>query len=121
MSKGTKFPLSPSPETPESIKSSLPPAQPQPAKRKRPDGDNDYNDPLKPIKRKKAKRAKYEHDEGLDPGLGLNLAIGKLDSRLLADYVAQRTKRFAPNLSLVELDDLHVSGDNSIKIPGYKC
>ncbi|KAL8972507.1 MAG: hypothetical protein Q9183_000518 [Haloplaca sp. 2 TL-2023] len=35
-------------------------------------------------------------------------AIGKMDNRLLADYVAQRSKRFGQHLSLVELEDMHI-------------
>ncbi|KAL8854885.1 MAG: hypothetical protein Q9221_000391 [Calogaya cf. arnoldii] len=38
----------------------------------------------------------------------INTAISKMDNRLLADYVAQRTKRFGEDLSLVELEDMHV-------------
>ncbi|KAL8799379.1 MAG: hypothetical protein Q9200_007554 [Gallowayella weberi] len=38
----------------------------------------------------------------------INLAIGKMNSRLLADLIAQRTRNFGHDLSLVELEDLHV-------------
>ncbi|KAL8985561.1 MAG: hypothetical protein Q9205_000763 [Flavoplaca limonia] len=41
-------------------------------------------------------------------GLGINTAISKMDTRLLADYVAQRTKRFGDDLSVVELEDLYI-------------
>lgn len=34
-----------------------------------------------------------------------------MDSQLLADFVAQKTKRQLPNLSLVELEDLHIPGN----------
>lgn len=40
----------------------------------------------------------------------INTAIGKMDNRLLADYVAQRTKGYGEDLSLVELEDMHVPG-----------
>ncbi|KAI4284135.1 MAG: hypothetical protein L6R38_001632 [Xanthoria sp. 2 TBL-2021] len=43
-----------------------------------------------------------------DTDSNINTAIGKMDNRLLADYVAQRTKRFGEDLSLVELEDMHV-------------
>ncbi|KAI4248429.1 MAG: hypothetical protein L6R40_000988 [Gallowayella cf. fulva] len=39
---------------------------------------------------------------------GINSAIGKMDSCLLADYIAQRTKKFGGDLSLVELGDMHI-------------
>ncbi|KAL8641536.1 MAG: hypothetical protein Q9226_008620, partial [Calogaya cf. arnoldii] len=43
-----------------------------------------------------------------DTDSDINTAIGKMDNRLLADYVAQRTKRFGEDLSPVELEDMHV-------------
>ena len=69
-------------------------------------------------KRKKAKISKvHKSNEGKDLDLvhGLNLTIAKLDSRLLADYIAKRTKWFSPNLSLKELEEMYISGifDNS--------
>ncbi|KAK0510118.1 hypothetical protein JMJ35_007512 [Cladonia borealis] len=83
-------------------------SSPQITKRKRSTDDNFESTPLRPIKLKKAKKAKRVEDDNLDLEHGLNLAIGKLDSRLQADYVAQRTKRFSSELSLVELEDRHV-------------
>ncbi|KAL8733614.1 MAG: hypothetical protein Q9166_002023 [cf. Caloplaca sp. 2 TL-2023] len=44
----------------------------------------------------------------IDSAKDINSAIGRMDSRLLADYVAQRTKRFGQDLSLVELEEMHV-------------
>ncbi len=61
-------------------------------------------------KRKRIKISKSNEDDNLDLDQGLNLAIAKLDNRLLADYIAKRTKRFFPDLSLVELEDRYVSG-----------
>ena len=79
-------------------------------KRKRSTDDYSETAPPKPAKRKKVKKAKRVEDENLDLEHGLNLAIGKLDSRLQADYVAQRTKHCSSELSLVELEDRHVPG-----------
>jgi len=56
-------------------------------------------------KRRKLKKPKDVDDSALDAELGVNHAIAHIDSRLLADHVAQRTKRFRPELSLVEADD----------------
>ena len=61
---------------------------------------------------KKSKKSKSDEDCNLDLGRGLNVAIAKLDNRLLADYIAKRTKRFFPDLSLVELEDRYISGNN---------
>ncbi len=90
-------------------------------KRKRDNHDGQESTVAKPAKRKKAKKAKQDDNENLDLEIGVNLAIGKLDSRLLADYVARRTKRFFPNLSLVELEDLHIPGNRRMAMSGHIC
>ena len=59
---------------------------------------------------KKTKSSNSDEDYNLDLDRGLNLAIAKLDNRLLADYVSKRTKRFFPDSSLVELEDRYISG-----------
>lgn len=63
-----------------------------------------------PLKKKKSRKTQQDDDVDLDLEKGVNMAIGRFDSHLLADYVAQRTKRFQPDLSLVELEDRHISG-----------
>lgn len=85
------------------------------AKRNRNDGENHVLDAaLNSARRKrpkKSKKSKEDEDYNLDLDQGLNLAIAKLDNRLLADYIAKRTKRFFPDLSLVELEDRYISGN----------
>ena len=61
-------------------------------------------------KRKRSIGSKSNEDVSLDLDQHLNLAIAKLDSRLIADYIAKQTKRFAPDLSLVELEERYISG-----------
>jgi len=90
-------------------------------KRKRDDDDGHETAVAKPAKSKKSKKAKKNDDENLDLKSGLNVAIGKLDSQLLADYIAQRTKRFSPNLSLVELEDFHIPGNYKMAMSGHIC
>lgn len=91
---------------------SIPP--PQPAKRARNDDDDDESEvpevPVKKAKKRKARPGIEDQDIDLDLERGLNLAIGKMDRGLLADYIAQRTKRFRNELSAVELEDLHIPG-----------
>ena len=60
--------------------------------------------------RSKVSKANVLQDESLDTEQGLNTALGKLDGRLLADYVAQRTKRFAPDMSMLEMEDRYLPG-----------
>lgn len=86
-------------------------ASPQPqtqnsAKRKR--DEDPKPESKRAAKRKKTKKPKDVDDEALDVELGVNHAIAHMDSRLMADHIAQRTKRFQPDLSLVEADDIHL-------------
>ena len=107
--------LSISPDYKQYANCAKPVSSPRIAKRKRNDG-LDYDLEAVAIgsgKRKKAKifkvhRSNEERD--LDLVQGLNLTIAKLDNRLLADYVAKKTKWFSPNLSLLELEDMCISG-----------
>lgn len=60
------------------------------------------------LKRQKMKKPKDTGDATLDMERGINPAIGYMDSKLMADHIAQRTKRFRPDVSLVEAEDLHI-------------
>ena len=112
--------LSISPDYKQWVDCAKPESSPRTAKRKRND-DMDYDLEAVAIssgKRKKPRKSKVHRpnqEQDLDLVQGLNLTIAKLDSRLLADYVAKRTKWFSPNLSLVELEEMYISGifDNS--------
>lgn len=90
-----------------------PASPPQPTKRARNDGDDDGPEVPEIRQGKKAKRRKAQsgiqnQDLDLDIERGVNLAIGRMDRGLLADYIAQRTKRFHSDLSAVELEDLYI-------------
>lgn len=61
-------------------------------------------------KLKRTKRPKDINEDDLDVELGINRAFSQMDGQMLADYMAQRTKRFEPNLSTVELEDLYLPG-----------
>ncbi|KAL2260079.1 hypothetical protein VTK26DRAFT_6032 [Humicola hyalothermophila] len=63
--------------------------------------------------RKKAKKQKkVREDEGdLDVEAGLNRAFERMDGQLLADHIAQKTRRFGTDLSPVELSDLYISAN----------
>lgn len=75
-----------------------------PKKRK----SEDLAESTRSIKKKKFKKIQGDEDETLDLEQGVNTSIGKYDNRLLADFVAQRAKRFDPALTLVELEDRHI-------------
>ena len=84
-------------------------ASPPPPSKKRKQ-ESSANEDKKSSRRRKLKKPKDVEDEALDVDLGVNHAIAHMDSRLMADHIAQRTKRFRPELSLVELEELHIPG-----------
>lgn len=103
------------PKPSPSLTATISPASPQPTKHARNDDDEDGPEvpevrPVKKAKRRKARPGIQDQDLDLDLERGLNLAIGKMNRGLLADYIAQRTKRFRSELSTVELEDLHIPG-----------
>ncbi|KAL9068196.1 MAG: hypothetical protein Q9161_006329 [Pseudevernia consocians] len=103
MSETSSTSLSTSPEPKQSTTFIRPKKPTRTAKRKRNDGeDQDLKVVVKSAKRKRSKTSNLNE--------GLNLAIAKMDSRLLADYVFERTKRFFPDFSLVELEDRFIPG-----------
>ncbi|KAK3906601.1 U3-containing 90S pre-ribosomal complex subunit-domain containing protein [Staphylotrichum tortipilum] len=65
----------------------------------------------KPRKKQK-KQKKVRDDEGdLDMEAGLNRGFERMDGQLLADHIAQKTRRFGTDLSPVELSDLYISAN----------
>lgn len=79
-------------------------------KRKRTTTEDDAPEPQskRAAKRNKSKKPKDVDDAALDLTLGINHAIAHMDPQLTADHVAQRTKRFQPDLSTVELEDTYI-------------
>lgn len=88
----------------ENLSDSDAPAGPMSNKRKR-DGEEG-----KSAKRRKSKKPKDVDDEALDETLGVNHGIAHMDSRLMADHVAQRVRKFQPELSLVEVEERYIPG-----------
>lgn len=82
----------------------------QTTKRARDDNDDIRLSDKSLIKTSKRRRLRPEVQENLDLVHGVNVAIGRMDTQLLADYVVQSTKRFQTELSMVELEDFHISG-----------
>ena len=90
--------------------SDSPPPQARTTTNKRKQDSESKSEEKKSTKRRKLKKPKDVDDETLDAELGVNHAIAHMDSRLIADHMAQRTKRFRPELSLVEAEDYHIPG-----------
>lgn len=89
-------------------------ASPAPQKRRREQEDDEIPIATKKKKSKhpnpSRKRAGGTFAEDLDVEKGLNNAIGKMDSQLLTDFLAQQTTRHCGDLSTVELQDLYLPG-----------
>ena len=68
-------------------------------------------------KRKKRKKAKQPVDDARDAERkdGIDESIGKMDGKLLADYLAQKAKRHNKDLTAVELDDIYVPGMHAFR------
>jgi len=60
--------------------------------------------------KKNAKAAANPSYTDIDAVTGLNTAIGRMDASHLADYIVKQTKKFQPELSVVELEDRRVPG-----------
>jgi hypothetical protein len=63
-----------------------------------------------PPKRRKHNKSLLEYHHNVDSENSIDLAIGRMNDRLLADYVARLTKLFRNDLSPLELHDLTVPG-----------
>jgi protein CMS1 len=64
----------------------------------------------KAAKRPKGKKTKVIDEDEFDTDLGINNSFSHMDNQLLADYVAQRTRQYEGDLSLVELEDKYIPG-----------
>jgi len=62
----------------------------------------------KSSKRKKKARRKISAEDIFDEELGVNTAIGQMDSQLLVDHIAKRTKKFESNVSAVEMENRYI-------------
>lgn len=74
-----------------------------------PASDDGEQENVAPKRRKKSKPL-FEPHQDVNLEKSIDLAIGRMNSRLLADYVARQTKRFGSNLSPLELHDLTIPG-----------
>ena len=92
----------------EDLSDSPQPQKAKSTKRKR-EADNESKTAARKKKRTKKKPDNVD-DSNLDGELGINTAMAHMDSQLMADHIAQRTRRFQPDLSAVELEDVHIPG-----------
>lgn len=65
------------------------------------------------LKRRKTNKVPHEYHQDVNLKNSYDLAIGRMNSKLLADYTARQTRKFRSDLSILELQDLI--------IPGRKC
>ncbi|CZR58403.1 uncharacterized protein PAC_08295 [Phialocephala subalpina] len=62
----------------------------------------------KTAKKARSKKTKAVEEDELDTELGINSAFSHMDNQLLADYIAQRTKKYESDLSSIELEDKYI-------------
>ena len=84
-----------------------------PPKRKREADEGKLSSSAKKIRKKKRKISK--DDDDVDTENHINLAFSRLDPQLLADLLAKQTKRFAPELSVMELEEKRIPGRGFLK------
>jgi len=93
--------------------------EPQSGNKRKRDSDS-KPESKRAAKRKRSKKPKDIADDALDTEAGLNHAIAHMDSQLLADHVAQRTKRFQSDLSLMELEELQLPSSAIVDTTEYQ-
>jgi protein CMS1 len=72
--------------------------------------------PKKAAKKTKGNKAKNTKDDDLDVESRINNAFSHMDNQLLADYMAQRTRKYESDLSTIELEDKYLPGGSYIVI-----
>ncbi|KAL8994912.1 MAG: hypothetical protein Q9169_005248 [Polycauliona sp. 2 TL-2023] len=87
-------------------------------KRKRENAETEKTNRTKPVKHNED-RAENTLNQTACTESNINTAIGQMDNRLMADYVAQRTKKFGEILSLVELEDMHIPENAILDTSGW--
>ncbi|KAI9798533.1 MAG: hypothetical protein M1825_005314 [Sarcosagium campestre] len=81
------------------------------SKKRKASNDHDHTKDA-PERRKKAKskKTKSSNDDHLDLDAGLNTAFAAMNPPLVADFLAQKTRRFEPDLSAPEQEDRRIPG-----------
>lgn len=79
-------------------------------KRKTFDLISDGEQPRPFQKRRKTDKSPRELHQDVNLKNSYDLAIGRMNSQLLADYIARQTKKFRGDLSALELHDLAIPG-----------
>ncbi|TVY57570.1 Protein CMS1 [Lachnellula cervina] len=90
-----------------------PPASPLTSKKRKRNPTKETSAGEAPVGKKKKKpksksKAKVIEEDEFDLEAGINKAFSHMDSQLLADYVAQRTRRYESDLSSIELEDKYI-------------
>lgn len=80
------------------------------SKRKAESDDGEPPISKRALKKKKKSKKAHSADDEIDEEQHINRAISKMNGGLLADLVARQTKRFAPNMSVLELEDRRIPG-----------
>ena len=68
----------------------------------------------------KQKRRKITEEDNYDDELGINLSVGEMSSQLLVDYLAQRSKRFEPKLTMKETADQYIPQEAVVDTTSFR-
>ncbi|KAK4145298.1 U3-containing 90S pre-ribosomal complex subunit-domain containing protein [Dichotomopilus funicola] len=80
----------------------------------------DDDEPRKKAKKQRKQKKLREDEEDLDVEAGLNRAFERMDGQLVADHIAQKTRRFGTDLSPVELTDLYISANSILDTTSWQ-
>ena len=83
-------------------------AQPESKKRKR--GTKVQVTTKDGVKKPRSKKKKVDEEEGLDIDAGINTSFAYMNSQLIADHIAQKTRKYESDLSSIELEDRYIPG-----------
>jgi protein CMS1 len=61
-------------------------------------------------KKSKSKKRKTDDEDGLDIDSGINTAFENMNNQLVADHIAQKTRKYESDLSSIELEDKYIPG-----------
>ena len=74
----------------------------------------------KRARRKQKRRRRHDAARDLDESNGVNTSLARFDPQLIADLLAKQTRRFQPDLSTPEAEELRVPGPHPILCPNLE-
>ncbi|EPE24304.1 hypothetical protein GLAREA_08155 [Glarea lozoyensis ATCC 20868] len=95
-------------ESPAAHPLEAPAVDPQPVSKKRKRGTKVQITTKDGVKIPKSKKRKADEEDEIDLELGINTSFAHMNSQLLADHIAQKTRKYESDLSSIELEDKYI-------------